>query len=434
MTIGGNVSEFFNEFNTTVGIIGLDVNASSSQGRQDAFGMFVKGLDLYMVPCVVFIGFVGNVTSFMIFTRTFLRFNSSSVYLSALALSDTGFLLCIFILWLHQLGLNPTGHNGTCQIFMYLIYVWSFLSVWYVVAFTTERFIAVCFPLKRNIVCSVKRAKILVVSLASFAAIYYSYGLWTSGITYNNDMAYCWPKGEYVGAVSVLNYIDTFLTLLLPVFVLIVFNTKIIIVVGQIKREQNKMRNPVSNGATRPPEGSRGRRSSHKHRRKPSPVQSTHGSCQIKVTKMLIIVSLTFLVLNLPNHTVRIYIDMCRLIKKQSLQPKRVHYAQMLFQHIYYINFGINIFLYAMFGSNFRKGAKSMFGNCKRKLNPYSWFCFKDTDSYGYSRKSTSSSSPTSLKHTAASCKTSIMSLTQIPGGSGRAAKNSYVHCEGTMV
>ncbi|WAR09687.1 hypothetical protein MAR_034763 [Mya arenaria] len=46
-----------------------------------------------------------------------------------------------------------------CQVLIYFTYVTSFLSVWFIVGFTFERYIAICFPLKRTSLCSVKREK-----------------------------------------------------------------------------------------------------------------------------------------------------------------------------------------------------------------------------------------------------------------------------------
>lgn len=49
--------------------------------------------------------------------------------------------------------------------------VCSFLSVWFVVAFTVERFIAVRYPLKRPSVCTASRAKMVLTVLTLFTLI-----------------------------------------------------------------------------------------------------------------------------------------------------------------------------------------------------------------------------------------------------------------------
>jgi len=60
----------------------------------------VTALDRYLTPIIVAVGVVGNVVSFLVFTATYLRRMSSSVYLAALAIVDTVFLIVLFFTWL----------------------------------------------------------------------------------------------------------------------------------------------------------------------------------------------------------------------------------------------------------------------------------------------------------------------------------------------
>jgi len=66
----------------------------------------VNLLDLYLLPLISIIGCVGNVLSFLVFTTTYLRRLSSSVYLAALAVVDTIFLLVLLFNWLTALGIK----------------------------------------------------------------------------------------------------------------------------------------------------------------------------------------------------------------------------------------------------------------------------------------------------------------------------------------
>lgn len=56
----------------------------------------------------------------------------------------------------------------------YLLQICSFLSVWLVVLFTVERFIAVRYPLHRPAVCTVARAKLFICCLTTIALPIYS--------------------------------------------------------------------------------------------------------------------------------------------------------------------------------------------------------------------------------------------------------------------
>ncbi|XP_065315970.1 uncharacterized protein LOC135924792 [Gordionus sp. m RMFG-2023] len=99
-------------------------------------------------------------------------------------MADSGFLICLFIVWLTYLNINLYNRNGICQIVVYLTYVFSFVSVWLIVAFTIERFIAIYFPFQRPSVCTVKRAKMNIIIIVTIGFILYPFILFSAGIIY----------------------------------------------------------------------------------------------------------------------------------------------------------------------------------------------------------------------------------------------------------
>lgn len=125
----------------------------------------------YYTPALVFVGSIGNILSVIVFFKTKLRKLSSSYYLAALGISDTCFLLGAFVSWLNYININIYNKNYYCQFFTYMSGLCSFLSVWFVVAFTVERFIAVLYPLKRQTMCTVKRACTVLVGLIILGCI-----------------------------------------------------------------------------------------------------------------------------------------------------------------------------------------------------------------------------------------------------------------------
>lgn len=127
---------------------------------------------VYYTPLLTVTGTIGNIISVLVFFRTKLKKLSSSYYLSALCISDTGFLLINFILWLNIFNINIYSQNICCQLFTFLSGFCSALSVWFVVAFTIERFIAVIYPLKRQTMCTVNRAKSVLIGLLIVSAFH----------------------------------------------------------------------------------------------------------------------------------------------------------------------------------------------------------------------------------------------------------------------
>ena len=51
----------------------------------------------------------------------------------------------------HEEELEVLNSAGVCQVLFYLSYVSRFLSAWFIVTFTVERYIGVCHPLKRKV-------------------------------------------------------------------------------------------------------------------------------------------------------------------------------------------------------------------------------------------------------------------------------------------
>ena len=305
----------------------------------------VKYTNLYYIPILITIGLIGNTISFVVFTRAPLRTLSSSVYLAALSLTDTGFLLSISVSWMVNIRVDLYHKEGWCQTFVYLTYVFSFLSVCYVVSFTIERFIAVCYPLQRQQLCTVRRARIVVIAEAVFAFGAYSFAIWTSAAQKYRNHTLCFPLKKYYRLVNVLNNIDSIATLVIPFIVIFGVNIKLI-----------------------------HRTTLHERRTSVARTNSRHGrpgtwnnSRQNHITKMLVVVSTVFLILNLPSHIFRIYNLGMLLTSGRYRASKLEMLLQELFQLLYYTHFSVNFFLYSLCGNNFRKAIKTYI--CSRTVH-----------------------------------------------------------------
>lgn len=126
----------------------------------------------YYTPLLVITGSIGNILSVLVFFKTKLRKLSSSYYLAALGISDTCFLIALLIPWLNFINIALYHDEFFCKLITFVSGLCSFLSVWFVVAFTVERFIAVLYPLKRQTMCTVKRAKIVLFCLTIVGTIH----------------------------------------------------------------------------------------------------------------------------------------------------------------------------------------------------------------------------------------------------------------------
>ena len=149
-------------------------------------------LNKYVLPIIIIIGIVGNMVSFLVYSLTpRLYRQSSNLYLAFLAIVDNLSLLCIFVVWFGWVEIHIFQENGWCQTVFYCTSVGSFLSAWTIVSFTCERWIVVFHPLKRHVLCTRKRALIVMTSLTVTSMILYSFSLFTTTVHHSNGSQVC---------------------------------------------------------------------------------------------------------------------------------------------------------------------------------------------------------------------------------------------------
>lgn len=160
----------------------VDLEDESSEACIDLY-FLLDFFHLYYIPFIILIGFIGNFLSCIVFLNTHLKMRSSSYYLAALATADFGFLVSLLLVWLNStLGWRVFNKDGWCETLVYASAVCSSLSVWLIVAFTVERFIAVQYPLHRPHICTIARAKTIIFVLVVLAFLSHSYSFVTAGI------------------------------------------------------------------------------------------------------------------------------------------------------------------------------------------------------------------------------------------------------------
>ncbi|XP_075228461.1 G-protein coupled receptor [Lycorma delicatula] len=313
-------------------------------------------VQIYYLPIVCIFGGVGNALSVFVFFSTKLRKLSSSYYLSALAISDTGVLIPIFVTWLELVDIIQIFNKPIiCQTLVYMTHMCSFLSVWFVVSFTVERFIAVRYPLRRPSVCTVARARCVVIFLTVISLFLHMPYLFMADIIPGEvdeksnetklvcDLPEKWKEWGYI-----LNNLDLFLTLFIPFSIIVLLNTLISKTVCRLARVRRSMTHKHSSSCS----------SRHHHRNRPnSSSTSSSSSSQTKVTEMLLIVSTVFICLNLPSYVFR-YMTYQNM---QGKARKLIVILQQMGLILYYTNFGINFALYCVSGQNFRRALTSLF-------------------------------------------------------------------------
>ncbi|XP_050406279.1 thyrotropin-releasing hormone receptor [Patella vulgata] len=303
---------------------------------------------LVAIPIITTFGLIGNSLAFFVFISKSLRRTSCSWYLAARSLSDTGFLICLFIMWLGDAFRVRIFHTVVvCQCVIFFTYFFGFLSVWLVVLITCENYIRICHPFTVARFCNIRVAKGFIIGFSVVGVIIYNFSLWTTHITVHGNLQTCSPNDNYLMITRFLTYGDMIITLLIPSIAIILLMVAITLSVIKSYKRQTRLRgkqncSSVQNGGS--------------YKRSNSP--------QAKVTRMLFAVSFIFLALNLPSHVVRLRIVLLTFLKHRPSKPTLDQMIQVIFQIIYYMSFAVNLFVYLCCGDNFRKVFVDRYFSC----------------------------------------------------------------------
>ncbi|CAG5117726.1 unnamed protein product [Candidula unifasciata] len=139
--------------------------ASNATAADDWSVAMKNGLDRSITPVLYVVGFPGNIISFTIWLQKRMR-HSSGYYLAALALDDLIFLVLHLVYELHTAWhVTLLDYPFVCEAYTIIFLATQFLSPFLVLAFTTERYISICHPFKRETFCTIRRAKIVIICL-----------------------------------------------------------------------------------------------------------------------------------------------------------------------------------------------------------------------------------------------------------------------------
>ncbi|XP_036357137.1 rhodopsin, GQ-coupled-like isoform X2 [Octopus sinensis] len=204
--------------------------------KPNLFMHIADTLHIYALPVLIALGIPGNLLSFIVFTcSTVMNKLPSSTYMAALALSDSGFLSILLCIWLQKMNIHEYVTQLWCQFIVFGAYIFGFLSVWFTVLFTIERYKVVCYPLKATQICTKRRARLSTLIICVFPVFLYMPSFWTT-IDYHGHCSY---REELFVLLTVITYMDTALTFILPFLALLFMNLRIIWAIRAVKKRMN---------------------------------------------------------------------------------------------------------------------------------------------------------------------------------------------------
>lgn len=278
-------------------------------------------------PILVVLGLVGNVISFLVMVQPHNRSTSSCLYMACLAVSDSIFLLVGGGYYWYVYITKRNFSELECILDAFIVQVVSFSGVLVILAMTFDRYLAIRYPLKAALLCSVRRAKKTQVAITVTSIIFNTGHLFLT----KKINGLCIVFGERGLAAEIYSWMNVFIVAFIPFILLLCMNSAIIY---SIKRRSFKIRKRASVDGRRQADG--------------------------QITAMLMAVSFTFIVLNLPYYIRHVMSSFYNF--NTNAHTYAVYY---LFYHItnklYTTNSAINFFLYCVTGSRFRSDVVALF-------------------------------------------------------------------------
>lgn len=289
-------------------------------------------IEQHIIPVICLFGLIGNTLASVVFLQKPLRGSSCSIFLAARGFSDNGFLSTLLIIWISRTFQLQLGTiRGSCMIIIYVSYVCGCISVWLMVFVTGENYIRMCRPFIVNSVCTTTVAKIIVGFICFIAICFYNFPFWAM------SPDHCISYAQYHSTVQVIVYTDTVITLVVPLICTISLMSAIMCQVIKSYNRRSHLRAPSTKRVRNP---------------------------MAKVTRMLLAVTITFVCLNLPSHINRLRIMISSFISHTNDQRLYSALEDAIYKItllIYYVSLSLNILVYIIFGSRFRKVLRGMF-------------------------------------------------------------------------
>ncbi|XP_048730695.1 neurotensin receptor type 1-like isoform X2 [Ostrea edulis] len=330
----------------------------------------------YFTPGILIVGFLGNLLSLYVFLSRNMRGLSASTYLAALSTSDLLTLMFyVTVEWLRRglLYLRPEikltfiDVDGFCQFQLYMSYMSRFLSAWLVVAFTGERYIGVCHPLKRRNICTKSGTRRIVGSIFVISAVVVLYKPILSAVFVSSDgKHYCTTERDYNFVSFILDSIYAVLITLVPFIIISVLN--ILIMRRLIIRNKRK---------------------------RECKIITEESIIRLEFTIILLAISFCFIGLNIPFFAVWLrnflhskYISNVDVLELYTHNFEFWQGVLYITRSIFYINYCINFFLYSITGAYFRREVKMLFTYHSLKRDSYSRCSLRNSRSNSHTPQS----------------------------------------------
>lgn len=195
-----------------------------------------KWITIIILLIFLIFGLIGNILSATIMYRRARRGLSSYFYLALLAFVDICILYSSCLLYLLDIAFKyrPLLQSSIhCRLGFYFQHFFTYVSAWLIVAVTFERFIVVRFPFQSILICRMRVAHAVTLTIVLFFALYSAHVFFNVNLTSDTLITNDAYHPEYITCdltahKHVLATLDLCFYSILPSICIIVFNILII--------------------------------------------------------------------------------------------------------------------------------------------------------------------------------------------------------------
>ncbi|XP_030438065.1 thyrotropin-releasing hormone receptor-like [Gopherus evgoodei] len=335
-----------------------------------------KAISVFLVLVICGVGIVGNIMVVLVVLTTREMKTPTNCYLVSLAVADLMVLVAAGLPNISDslAGTWIYGHAG-CLGITYFQYLGINVSSCSITAFTVERYIAVCHPMRAHTMCTVSRAKRIIAFVWSCTSIYCMLWFFLVDINVNKsqhlECGYKVSRNLYL-PIYLLDFALFFVT---PLFVATILYGLIgrILFASPIPDQADAIAEPWRERSGKEKNGVDTRGS------KPSSCSRTRGalSSRKQVTKMLAVVVILFALLWMPYRTL---VLVNSFMDNPFLNPWFILFCRLCV----YANSAINPVVYNLMSQKFRAAFK---GLCKCGGEPTPHSLYMATASYSLARE-----------------------------------------------
>ena len=346
---------------TTAGNLTSNVSGSNFSGDYVCFDIIVNAGDigkntvrkfcLFTSLVFVIVGLVGNTLSMIVFSSREMRTMSSNVYLLVLSVSDSCYLISVFMTDIFSklrcyyfVDTTYDIYNkvdSVCKILQFLLDLFSNYSTCLILAFTVERFLAVHRPVKFKEICTVRRARIACIAIFGIISICITphHFLYMQSVPI---YGVCTIERAHEAIFAATYAAEVIIFRITPVISIAVLNVYIMSKVALVQKQK--------------------RRRASSSRKRPSRREDK----SMQLTIILILVSTSYIVAYIPT-LVHFIFWMLQRQEMLQLSMRTMDIYGMLSDSLYISGFAVNFFLYTVSGRIFRKQLQMLLCETSKK-------------------------------------------------------------------